>query len=483
MAVKFPILDRLGNRIADAGRNLMQTVLERSGVLPTDWRRRLGTLCDHILSGAGVASLLASLREIGNTYEELGGEERYDFLKLLNDRYKVDENHLDHAISAWQQADDPANSRQAFLQLAEAVETPRGKILRAINMAPGSTRLLVNMRADTLKYIREHPELELIEADLRHILSSWFNRGFLQLKRIEWTTAAAVLEKLFEYETVHRIKDWDDLKRRLESDRRIFAFFHPALADDPLIFIEVALVKGISDSIQDLLSEDKPGLPLEEVDTAIFYSINNAQRGLGGISFGSFLIKQVVDELQDEFPNLKTFATLSPLPRLRKALAAGLSGDEDHPLSRHRLGTLIPEDEAEAVLGAARKKDRVDGMLALLDTVGNLRADEEIGGTPLHQLITPALVRLTLVYLTEMKRDGSVFDPVARFHLANGARLERIIPFADTSDHGIQNSYGVMVNYLYDPALLERNHEAFMAEGTITLSPDLNRQLKAISKT
>ena len=474
MAVRLPLLDRLGNRIADAGRQLIQSILERGGILPTDWRGRLQALGDHILSGAGVASMLASVREIGDTYEALESEERYHFLKILNDRFGVDDVRLQAAISAWQGADEAAASRRAFLELSAAVETPRSKILQAINMAPGCTRLLVNMRAETLSHIRRHPELELIEADLSHLLESWFSRGFLESRRIQWTTPAAILEKLFEYESVHRIENWDDLKRRLQSDRRIFAFFHPALPDDPLIFVEVALVKGISDSIQGLLDDKKPQLPPQEVDTAIFYSINSAQTGLRGISFGSFLIKQVVDELQDEFPDLKTFATLSPVPRLRKALSDGLDAAEDHPLNRHRVAALL-EGEAEAIHRLTRKEDRVDGLLAMLE-------DEEVLTIDKGGLVAPILTKLTLIYLTELKRVREAYDPVARFHLANGARLQRIVPLADTSPNGIKTSYGVMVNYLYDPSLLERNHESYISEGRIDLSPELARQQKTISR-
>ena len=426
--------------------------------------------------------MFASVHEIGNTYQELGSEDRVAFLRLLNDRYKVDESLLKGAFAAWDQAADPVSARRTFLQLTEAVETPRGKLLSSINMAPGGTRMLVDMRADILKYIGEHPELELIEADLRHLLASWFNRGFLELRRIGWTTTAAVLDKLFEYETVHPIENWGDIKRRLQSDRQIFAFFHPALPDDPLIFVEVALVKGISDSVQDLLDEDKPQLPAEEVDTAIFFSINSAQAGLGGINLGNFLIRQVVDELQDEFPGLKTFATLSPVPRLREVLADGLASTEHHPLRRHRIATILHNNGLEAVCRLTRKKDIVEGLFALLDNEKGLMEDKEIEGVSVRQLVAPVLTQLTLVYLTEMKNGQDAFDPEARFHLSNGARLERIVPFADTSPNGMHTAYGVMVNYLYNPSLLERKHEAYAAQGRIDLSPDLARQLKATQK-
>ena len=476
------ILDRLGDSIADAGRYLIRTFLDRAEGPPADdWQGRVEGLCDHILSGAGTASTLASVREIGNIYARLEASDRYAFLELLNDRYTVDQACLDAAIDNWKQAGDPAAARKAFLTLVEAVETPRQKVLRAVNMAPEGTRLLVEMRADVLGQLRQRPELELIEADLRHLLASWFNRGFLELRRIAWTTPAAVLERLFEYETVHQIENWDDLKRRLQSDRRIFAFFHPALPDDPLIFVEVALVMGITDSIQDLLNEG-PQLTPAEADTAIFYSINSTQPGLRGISFGHFLIKQVLDDLQAEFPDLNTFATLSPLPRLKEALDTGLKGGEDHPLSRTRVANLLRDEEAEILCKSVGSEDPVDGLSRLLDGEEAPIADEEGEGPSLHRVLSSLLTRLSLIYLTEMKRGREAFDPVARFHLSNGARVERIVPFADTSPAGMRTACGVMVNYLYDPGELERTHEAYIAQGKIVLSPDLARQHKAIQK-
>jgi malonyl-CoA decarboxylase len=303
------------------------------------------------------------------------------------------------------------------------------------------------MRSEITAHLRHEPELKLLDADLRHLFASWFNRGFLELRRIDWQSPAAVLEKLIAYEAVHAIKGWDDLRRRLAPDRRCFAFFHPALPGEPLIFVEVALVEGLATSMPPLLSQDAEENTARAqaagADTAIFYSISNCQDGLRGVSFGNFLIKQVVEELQAEFPQLKRFSTLSPVPGFRSWLTQQLA-EESNPEA-----ALLPK--------LAR-----DGWWHDPEQSEPLRA---------------ALIRLCATYLTRRSSSGYI-DPVARFHLGNGARLERINWLGNTSPRAIQESFGIMVNYLYDHDSIEDNHEAFVRGGTIVRSPDVDALLQ-----
>jgi malonyl-CoA decarboxylase len=311
-----------------------------------------------------------------------------------------------------------------------------------MNMAPGSTGALIAMRSELTAHLHDEPELKLLDADLRHLFASWFNRGFLELRRIDWQSPAAVLEKLIAYEAVHEIKGWDDLRRRLAPDRRCFAFFHPALPGEPLIFVEVALVQGLATAMPPLLAretdEEAARAQAARADTAIFYSISNCQDGLRGISFGNFLIKQVVEELQAEFPQLKRFSTLSPVPGFRRWLLQRLADGSDPDAA------LLPELER-------------DGWWHDLAQSEKLR---------------PTLMRLCALYLTRQPSPGSRIDPVARFHLGNGARLERINWLGNAARRALQESFGIMVNYLYDHDSIEDNHEAFVRDGTIVRSRD-----------
>jgi malonyl-CoA decarboxylase len=313
-----------------------------------------------------------------------------------------------------------------------------------MNMAPGGTGTLIAMRSEITAHLRHEPELKLLDADLKHLFASWFNCGFLELRRIDWQSPAAVLEKLIAYEAVHAIKGWDDLRRRLAPDRRCFAFFHPALPGEPLIFVEVALVKGLATSMPPLLSqdveEDTARAQATGADTAIFYSISNCQDGLRGVSFGNFLIKQVVEELQAEFPQLERFSTLSPAPGFRRWLTQQLA-EESNPDA-----ALLP------------KFARDDWW------------DDPEQSEPLRA----ALMRLCATYLTRPPSPGNRIDPVARFHLGNGARLERINWLGNTELRAIQESFGIMVNYLYDHDSIENNHEAFVRGGAIVRSPEVD---------
>jgi malonyl-CoA decarboxylase len=398
-----------------------------------------------LLSERGEASGAQVARELHQVLLTLDADARRSFQRYLATEFQPDRAALRTAAERYL----AETTAQAAAALAQAADPPRQELLRRMNMAPGGTGALIAMRSELTAHLHDEPELKLLDADLRHLLSSWFNRGFLELRRIDWQSPAAVLEKLIAYEAVHEIKGWDDLRRRLAPDRRCFAFFHPALPGEPLIFVEVALVQGLATAMPPLLAResDQDGAPAQaaRADTAIFYSISNCQDGLRGISFGNFLIKQVVEELQAEFPQLNRFSTLSPVPGFRRWLIQRLA-DENGPDT-----ALLPELER-------------DGWWHDLARSEKLR---------------PALMRLCALYLTQQPSFGSRVDPVARFHLGNGARLERINWLGNTARRAIQESFGIMVNYLYDHDSIEDNHEVFVRNGTIVRSRDVDTLLEA----
>lgn len=426
MTTRASLLSDLLTRIADAGRGL----LSQTGPAP-----EISKMCDTLLSGKGEATGLAMARAILDRYADLPPAERLAFFTDLRDRFGMDKAALD-AVLGLARDDDPA----ALRQLHMASEPRSQELIRRLNRAPGGTSQLVAMRRDLLKILKQDSSLKVLDADFRHLFASWFNRGFLELKRVDWSTSAAVLEKIIRYEAVHEIIGWDDLRRRVAAgDRRLYGFFHPALKDDPLIFVEVALTSEIPGDIGRILAEERPEVSPETASVAVFYSISNCQAGLRGISFGNFLIKQVVEELQSEFPGLKTFVTLSPVPGLRK-WALERAGDDGLP---PRLNGAVERLEA----GEA--------------------ADAEVAEIAAHYL------------LQAHASDGGAVDPVARFHLGNGARLENIHAGADASARGLAGSWGVMVNYLYDLATIEKNHEAYSNAGEIVASAAVRRLLKA----
>ena len=349
-------------------------------------------------------------------------------------------------MGSYDQAPNPG-SLQALLR---AVEPPRQELFRRLNLAPGGTRALVGMREDLIEHGYSDPDLVSVEDDLVHLLSSWFNRGFLVMQRITWSTPADILERIIRYEAVHAIQGWDDLRRRVQPpDRRFYAFFHPALVDEPLIFVEVALMREIPGSIQDLLAEEREVLPLDQATTAVFYSISNCQPGLRGVSFGNFLIKQVVEDLSRDLPALNTFVTLSPAP----GFGPWLKRVADNP-------------------AAAGLKGLDANTLALLRTPDWHQAPAT------RERLRPVLLGLAAFYALRAKSPrGKPLDPVARFHLGNGARLERLNFLGDTSAKGMREAAGLMVNYRYDLRFIEANHEAFANHGTIAASNAVERQL------
>jgi malonyl-CoA decarboxylase len=374
-------------------------------------------------------------------YKGLKQAERLEFLRFLLRDLGASRPAVDLAINLYR----VDRSEASLSRLFQAVEPRRQALFRAINTAPGGTWTVLTMRADVLGWLDEHAELIPVEADLFHVLSSWFNRGFIALERISWGSPGAVLERLIDYEAVHEIRGWEDLRRRLEADRRCFGFFHPAIPDEPLIFIEVALTHGLAASIQDLL--DAPSLAGDDewtADTATFYSITNCQVGLRGIQLGNFLIKQVVHELAMELPQLRLFATLSPVPGFGRWIATGAT-DEFSPAERATLALLEDRFWYE--------------------------------NPQMTDALRPVLLRACAHYLVDVKQGTHPADAVARFHLRNGARLERINWLGDTSVNGLRQSQGMLVNYVYDEDQIAGNHEAYVHEGTVAHSEAVGRLL------
>jgi malonyl-CoA decarboxylase len=407
----------------------------------------------------GEVSARARAAALGRAYLALDATGRERFLRLLAEDYDVDHPGVDAAIGAVRRADGDGARRAAERALREILEPPRVKLLTQFNDLPDGVKFLVDMRAELLSLAKKDPVFKALEYDLKALLAGWFDVGFLSLSRITWDSSpAALLEKLIAYEAVHAIRSWDDLKNRLASDRRCFAYFHPRMPDEPLIFVEVALVDGMAGNVQDLLDESAPLLDPGRADTAIFYSISNAQRGLAGISFGNFLIKRVVDSLRKELPAVKTFATLSPIPGFRRwldgAITNGVSGFL-LPAERKLLKTL------DGGSGGAK------GALKDLLASETWHQDQRI-----EDILRPLLMRLCAQYLVTEKRPGAVtpLDPVAHFHLSNGARMERLNWMGDRSEKGLGHAAGMMINYLYDLGKIDANHETYTATGKVAVS-------------
>ncbi len=420
-------------------------------------------------SRGGEVSARARAAALGRAYLALDATGRRRFLKIMAEDFDTEPHVVDAAVAALRAAATTAARRKAEAALRRALEAPRVRLLTQFNALPEGVKFLVDMRAEILGLLKDEPSLAGLEGDLKALLATWFDVGFLEMRRIDWNTApATLLEKLIAYEAVHAIGGWDDLKNRLDSDRRCFAFFHPRMPSEPLIFVEVALTHGMADNVGTLLDEKAPLQDPVGADTAIFYSISNAQKGLAGISFGGFLIKRVVDRLMDEFKGLKTFATLSPMPGFLAWLETARTGEEAFELS--------PGDAAVFV---AMGIDTADPTRL----VAGLRAGEWVGNPQAETLKDP-LLRLAARYLVREKADEKedakrALDPVANFHLTNGARLERLNWLADASPRGMRQSAGLMVNYRYELNHIEENHEAYSDRGEVRLSPAVRGLLKA----
>jgi malonyl-CoA decarboxylase len=431
--------------------DLLATISERGRSLlrrgdPTDGKEdasELVELCEALLSGRGEATGTAVAREVLDRYHELEDTARLTFFEALARDFGPDRERLAKAIEAWQA--QPGDGNGSLVHFAS--EPRRQELIRRLNRAPGGTADLVAMRSDLLTHLDGRKDLAAVDRDVVHLLGSWFNRGFLVLRKIDWSTPANILEQIIRYEAVHEIRDWDDLRRRIDPiDRRCYAFFHPALADAPLIFVEVALTETIPGAIAPLLAVNRQPVPTERARTAVFYSISNTQRGLGGISFGNFLIKQVVEELRRELPKLDTFVTLSPVPGFMPWLSQGA----DLPLS---------DDDRE--------------LLKQLDSPTWFEND--LAATQLRAVLEPLAA---YYFLKARTSKGRLIDSVARFHLGNGARLERINWLGDTSPKGLRESAGIMVNYLYRLDDIEKNHEAYANDGEVVASNAVKKLLK-----
>ncbi len=413
--------------------DILSTLFERRAAsLKADDTRDIYALCRALLSEEGEVSGQKLAGGILDRYRALTDEGKAAFFHMLNDALDIDAQAL--ANLALHYADAPTT--EVFKHLSRAAEPKRQELLRRLNQTPGATADLVGMRADLLRVIKNAPDLERTNLDFVHLLRSWFNRGFLVLKQINWDTPARILDKIVAYEAVHQISDLDDLRRRLyPPDRRCFAFFHPAMPDEPLIFVEVALSADIPTSIDAVLSETREPLEAHEAKVAVFYSISNCQKGLAGISFGNLLIKQVVAELALEFPQLTHFVTLSPIPGLTRWLKNQLDDPDCADVAKAMLEGDAPPEDVRVL--AAR-------------------------------------------YLTHAKReDGLPVDPVARFHLGNGAEIHDIHAGADSSDAGLAQSGGAMVNYLYDLSQTERNHENFALNAGVAASKNVTTMAAA----
>ena len=420
--------------------DLLATIFERGAPrTPSNDRRSMKELCAALLSEQGEASGSSIATAILDRYEGSSPKERSEFFRLLVEDHDIDADAIIAAATAYKESRDA----DILARLVEESEPPRQELLRRLNRLPGATGRLVKMREDLLPALKADPSLGRADIDFRHLFASWFNRGFLVLRRIDWATPANILEKIIAYEAVHAINDWDDLRRRLQpADRHCFAFFHPAMPDEPLIFVEVALTDAIPGSIEALLSDEREPIGETEATTAVFYSISNCQRGLAGISFGNFLIKQVATDLMQSLPNLKTFVTLSPVPGLTRWM----------------------REEAQSTGGDDRRA--LLSRLAEAQSIDDLRADGQV------------LSALAAEYLVRAKRkDGLPLDPVARFHFGNGASLEAIHPFADLSQKALSQSCGVMVNYRYDLKTVEANHELFAHKGEVVATRAIRSML------
>ncbi|HIF73992.1 MAG TPA: hypothetical protein EYG31_02510 [Porticoccaceae bacterium] len=395
-------------------------------------------LLEKLMGTVGEVSGIVTARQVLDHYIDLNEAQKLEFFKNLEENFNADPAMVRRVYETYEK--DPSSSN--LNKLSDATRPKRNDLFKRLNQTPGATHDLVAMRTDLLKHLKDHPQLKSVDGDFVRLFSSWFGRGFLVLQTINWASSAAILERIIRYEAVHEIKDWNDLRSRIDPpNRRCFAYFHPALVDEPLIFVEVALTNEVPHSIDSIL-EDKGRDVVDPsgYKTATFYSISNCQPGLKNISFGNLLIKQVVQELQAEFPSIKTFVTLSPIPGLERWLGADSI------------------DEAEELTNL---KKELKSLSPVLESIGE---NDEL------------IKRTVLNYLLSAKQGKYPVDPVARFHLGNGAKIHQVHTSADLSEKGISQSRGTMVNYLYDLRYIERNHEQYVMEGEI----DYNDKLKSL---
>ncbi|MCI9867533.1 malonyl-CoA decarboxylase [Rhizobium skierniewicense] len=432
--------------ITDRGRQLLFSG-SRANHAPAELD--LQTLCEMLLSSRGEASGMALAAEILDRWAALDEEGIQSFFQMLHEKFGPEAGALEKAIETYQSD----KSSASIIALHQAAESRRQELLRRLNHAPNGTARLVQMRQQLVSSKDQSEGYRALDADFTHLFGSWFNRGFLTLRPIDWSTPAYILEKIIKYEAVHEIAGWEELRRRLApADRRCFAFFHPRLVDEPLVFVEVALTRSVPRAIADVLDEGREHIRADEATTAVFYSISNCQDGLRGISFGNFLIKQVVDDLRKDLPGLKNFVTLSPVPGFARWL------------SRLRAETAQPT-----------LPETVRKTLTVMDEPG---WDEDAAATSeVERVLLPLAARY---FLTERTPEGRPVDPVARFHLGNGARLEQLNFLGDRSTKAMQQAHGLMVNYLYKLDDIIANHEAMAQRGEVIASTDVKGFLNHI---
>ena len=419
-----------------------------------------------LLAKGGEVSARARAAALGQSYLDLNEHGRKRFLQILAQDFAVDGQALYQVTRDIHEIDNPERAFAAHARLRHVLTPPSRKLLTQFNSLPAGVKFLVDMRADLMRYSDGDLWLQNLDGDLKDLLASWFDIGFLDLKRITWDAPAALLEKLIAHEAVHEIKSWDDLKNRLGPNRRCYAFFHPRMPDEPLIFVQVALVSGMSNSIQILLDEARPPRDPLTSNTAIFYSISNTQTGLQGVNFGDFLIKRVVNQLAQELVNIKTFATLSPSPGLRHYLEEQLKQKDD------QLLTSSERDALQPLLPVTDSGHPIYDLLATPTWYQDRRVAQALKGP---------LMRLCAHYLVHEKTEGHARDRVAHFHLSNGARIERINWLADISPKGIHESSGLMVNYRYKEKDIEANHESYRANGEASISASVRKLLQPTS--
>jgi len=434
---------------------MFESVQKRATAIARDGLavRRLVGSCKDLLSERGEAAGVSLAKVTLDLYRELDRKNQARFLAALLAEFSPDPLLVLAASRAYAAEQSAAN----LLRLSVVAEPPRQELLRRLNRAPSGTATILRMRERLLELKTERPDFEAIDADFRHLLASWFNPGFLQMVRVHWRSPAYLLEQIIEHEAVHEIRGWEDLRRRLQADRRCFAFFHPALPDEPLIFVEVALMDHMAERVPPLLDVQSAAGDPARATTAVFYSISNCQPGLRGVSLGNFLIKNVLDVLSGEFPRLKSFCTLSPVPAFAAWLGQMLKADMHDR----------PEPFAQALNAVAAQLGT--DMVEITRDADDLRARLPALNEPLTRLCSTYL-------LGRANGTESATDPVQRFHLNNGAKLERINWLADDSKKGLRESLGLMVNYLYEPDAIEDNHEKFV-RGEIVAS----RRVRALA--
>ena len=431
-------LKQIISSIADAGQKLFSIKNIKKNDLES-----IISLCEDLISHKGAAFGITVARDITELYQSLSLENKLLFFKQINEKYKPSFKKVNEAIENYTKS----QNERTLSDLFKVSEGNRRELFRRMNMAPNGTAIIVALREDLLKILKSNMELSELDNDLRHLFRAWFNPGFLKLTKITWDTKAAVLEKIIKYERVHQIKDMNELKRRLGEDRRFFSYFHPALEDEPIIFVQVALTKGLGKSIQELMKPSSNNQ--KEYDTATFYSISNCQEGLSRVTLGNFLIKRVVYEIQEELPHIKNFGTLSPIP-----------GFVD-------WFSYLDESKIKNILG-----DLTNQNISFLKS-----KDMKIGDNRIVEN-KEAIIKLVAHYIVnEKNKKGLPINDVSRFHLGNGAIVEDIVVNANISETGFKRSYGVMVNYLYELKNIEKNHEDYMNNNKVIVSDKIKKYL------